>query len=82
MGYATRNLATTLLFAYIAKSYAAAVDVQERQLCLIPPNRVTACGTADLTKANWDRFDIDTTLLGFINTFGVGGYCAKATSLS
>jgi hypothetical protein len=38
--------------------------------CFISENPVMACGASDLTKANWDAFDIDTFLDGFINQFG------------
>ena len=43
----------------------------ERQTaCLHSETPVTNCDTSDLTKANWDAFNIDAFLAGFINQFG------------
>ena len=46
-------------------------ELKSRQtFCSLGVNHVTTCGSGDLTTANWNTFDIDGFLLGFINQFG------------
>lgn len=72
MGH-SNYIAQVLLLAPLALTNAAAI--KERQLCLRPAVPVTTCQIADLSTANWNAFDIDGHLLGFINQFGVCEYC-------
>ncbi|KAK5051899.1 hypothetical protein LTR84_002702 [Exophiala bonariae] len=46
-------------------------ELKSRQtFCSLGVNHVTACGSGDLTTENWNTFNIDAFLLGFINQFG------------
>ena len=40
------------------------------ELCIKSTTPVTACGSGDLTTENWNNFNIDAFLAGFINQFG------------
>jgi hypothetical protein len=48
------------------------IDTYSLPLNIISANPVTACGLTDLSQANWETFDIDDTILGFINENGIG----------
>ena len=64
-------LAASAIAGVQAASSNASFELHRRQTsCFKSENPVTACGPGDLTKANWDAFDIDNFLLGFINSFG------------
>ncbi|KAH8684492.1 hypothetical protein BGZ60DRAFT_426868 [Tricladium varicosporioides] len=47
-----------------------AASTAAQELCLISTTPVTACGPGDLTTANWNKFNVDNDLFGFINGFG------------
>ena len=58
-------------FTLVRASTNATFELQERQIpCILSDHPVTACGPGDLTKANWDAFQVDGFLADFINSMG------------
>ncbi|KIW88324.1 uncharacterized protein Z519_10891 [Cladophialophora bantiana CBS 173.52] len=63
--------AAALVGAQVAVNDTSELPLTERDTpCFVSTTPVTACGSGDLTKANWDAFGIDNFLAGFINQFG------------
>ncbi|KAF4633706.1 hypothetical protein G7Y89_g4416 [Cudoniella acicularis] len=66
---------SSMLFALIGVCLASATPLETSQslkprFCIKSETPVTACGVNNLTTENWNKFNIDTALIGFINTFG------------
>ncbi|KAL7944728.1 hypothetical protein V8C42DRAFT_325707 [Trichoderma barbatum] len=49
---------------------AVAVTGVAADSCIIGSTPVTACGSGDVNKANWDKFGIDNFVFAMIRTFG------------
>lgn len=68
-------LTSILLLNYlsIATAYHIPRQLQTRQAVCDPSEAIVgACGTTDLTSANWQAFNIDDFLSNFISVFGNG----------
>jgi hypothetical protein len=63
---------SSLLGLALASEYGSSVfSVFPRdELCLKSTTPVTVCGSGDLTTENWNNFNIDASLIGFINQLG------------
>jgi len=58
-------------FSQATKNATFNSDLKPRQsICTKSATPVTACGSGDLTTDNWNSFNVDAFLSGFINQFG------------
>lgn len=64
-------LLPVLVFSQADKNNTFDSLLKPRQtLCTLSTTPVTSCGSGDLTTANWNNFNIDAFVSGFINQFG------------